>query len=57
MKTKQNKILIGDFETTVYTGQEYTEVWASALVEFNTDDVHIFHSIDETFRYLLSELS
>ena len=54
MKTKQNKVLIGDFETTVYTGQEYTEVWASAIVELYTDDVHIFHSIQETFEYLLS---
>ena len=54
MKTKQNKILIGDFETTVYKGQEYTEVWASAIVELNTDDVHIFHSIEDTFNYILS---
>ena len=53
MKTKQSKILIGDFETTVYAGQQYTEVWASAIVELNTDDVHIFHSLDETYKYLL----
>ena len=54
MKERQNIVLIGDFETTVYIGQEYTEVWASALVELNTDDVKIFHSIDETYDYILS---
>ena len=48
------KILVGDFETTVYENQEYTEVWASALVEMGTEDVMIFHSIDETYDYLLS---
>lgn len=43
---------MGDFETTVYKGQVHTEVWASAVVELFTDDVKIFHSIDETFKYL-----
>lgn len=50
----QRKVLVGDFETTVYDNQEYTEVWASAVVEMYTEDVHIFHSIDETFEYLKS---
>ena len=45
---------MGDFETTVYQGQQNTEVWASAVVEFCTEDVHIFHSIGETFDYLIS---
>ena len=45
---------MGDFETTVYDGQEYTEVWASACVELGTEDVHIFNSIDDTFKYLVS---
>ena len=54
MKTKQYRYLIGDFETTVYQGQTNTEVWASAIVEMNTEDVHIFHSIEETYQYLLS---
>lgn len=45
---------MGDFETTVYQGQENTEVWASAVVELNTEDVQIFHSIGETFEYLKS---
>lgn len=43
---------MGDFETTVYEGQKSTEVWASAVVEFYTEDVKILHSIDETFEYL-----
>lgn len=43
-----------DFETTVYKGQERTDVWASAVVEFGTEDVEIFHSIEETFDYFFS---
>ena len=48
------KKMMGDFETTVYQGQTYTEVWASAVVQLGTEDVKIFHSIDDTFRYLES---
>ena len=47
---------MGDFETTVYEGQTDTEVWASALVELGTEDVKIFHSIDETYQHI-TELS
>ena len=43
-----------DFETTVYKGQQSTEVWASACVELGTEDVKIFQSIDETFAYFKS---
>ena len=43
-----------DFETTVYKGQVNTEVWASSCVELGTEDVKIFHSIDETFSYFKS---
>ena len=42
-----------DFETTVYKGQDHTEVWAAASVELFTEDVHIFHSIDEQFDYFI----
>lgn len=41
-----------DFETTVYEGQQYTEVWASAVVELGTENVLIHHSIAETFEYI-----
>lgn len=44
---------MGDFETTVYEGQEHTEVWASASVELFTEDVQIFHSIGEQFDYFV----
>ena len=47
-------ILVGDFETTVYEGQTSTAVWASAVVEVGTEEVHIFHSIEETYDYLTS---
>ena len=47
-------VFMGDFETTVYKGQEYTEVWASALVPLYTEEVEIFHSIQETWSYLKS---
>lgn len=45
---------MGDFETTVYKGQVNTEVWASASVELFTEDVNIFHSIEEQFEYFIS---
>ena len=51
---KSLRYLVGDFETTVYEGQERTDVWASAIVEMYSEDVKIFHSIDETFEYLLT---
>lgn len=47
-------VYVGDFETTTYEGQEYTEVWASAIVKMYSEDVKIFNSIDETFSYLCS---
>lgn len=49
---REYKYLVGDFETTVFKGQTYTEVWASAIVEMGSDDVNIFHSIGETWEYL-----
>lgn len=48
----RNTVLVGDFETTVYSGQTYTEVWASAIVQIGTEDVKIFGSIDDTWEYL-----
>lgn len=54
MRESTTKFLVGDFETTVYKGQTDTEVWASAIVELFTDDVKMFHSIGETFKYLAS---
>lgn len=42
-----------DFETTVYQGQDHTEVWSSAICKIGTEDEAIVHhSIDETILYL-----
>lgn len=54
MKVKKYRYFVGDFETTVYDKQDFTEVWASAIVELFTDNVKIVNSIDETFEYLYS---
>lgn len=54
MKVKKFRYFMCDFETTVYKGQVNTEVWASASVELFTEDVNIFHSIDEQFEYFKS---
>ena len=54
MKVKKFRYFMGDFETTVYKGQQNTEVWASASVELFTEGVKIFHSIDEQFNYFKS---
>lgn len=48
------RVFVADFETTVFDGQESTEVWAAAIVELNTEDVEIFHSISDMFEYILS---
>lgn len=54
MRVRKFRYFVGDFETTVYKGQTDTQVWASAVVEFYTEDVKIHHSIGETFEYLKS---
>ena len=53
MGKRKSRVFVGDFETTVYTGQVNTEVWASAVVELGTEDVKIFHSLPETYEYLV----
>ena len=54
MRTKKYRYFVGDFETTVYEGQTHTEVWASACAELFTDNVNVFHSIEEQFEYFKS---
>lgn len=46
---KKPRIFVADFETTVYTGQTHTEVWAAALVELGSEDVIVTNSIDNFF--------
>ena len=54
MKIKKYRYFMCDFETTVYKGQQSTEVWASASSELFTDDtVQIFHSIQEQLDYFI----
>ena len=47
-------VFVGDFETTVYEGQTFTEVWASALVPLNSEEVIIHNSLNETYQYLIN---
>lgn len=42
-----------DFETTVYTGQTRTDVWAAAIVQLYTEDVSIYGSIEGFFNHIL----
>ena len=44
-----------DFETTVYDGQDYTEVWSAGVAELYTDNVIVLHSIDDMFNYFYSK--
>lgn len=53
MSKRKERIFMADFETTVYEGQEKTEVWAAALVELYTEDVKIFHSIEDFFSHIV----
>lgn len=55
MKVKKFRYFMCDFETTVYKGQINTEVWASASVELYTEDVNIFHSIEEQYNYFIEQ--
>ncbi len=43
-----------DFETTVYSGQAHTEVWASACVELFHDEVTVVGSIDEQYEQFIN---
>lgn len=54
MRTRTYRTFACDFETTVYEGQENTEVWASAVSELYTEDVQLFGSIEDTFEYFKS---
>ena len=54
MSARRPRYFVGDFETTVYKGQESTEVWAAALVELYTEDVTIDHSIEALFERIKS---
>lgn len=56
MRKRDYRFFACDFETTVYKGQDHTEVWASASVELfdKTETVQILHSIEEQWDYFVS---
>ena len=56
MRKRDYRFFACDFETTVYKGQDHTEVWASASVELfdKTETVQILHSIEEQWNYFVS---
>lgn len=52
--SKQYRYFVADFETTVYDGQIATEVWACGIVELQTENVIVLHSIEETLNYFVN---
>ena len=57
-RLKNKNIFVGDFETTVYDGQERTDVWASALTLLfdETDHVDVFNSLPATYDYIVNNI-
>lgn len=55
MKSRKFKIYAADFETTVFKGQTFTEVWSACFCELYTKDVKIMHSIQEFFNYFFNK--
>ena len=54
MKARKFKIYACDFETTVFKGQTFTEVWSACFCELYKKDVKILHSIQDFFNYFFS---
>lgn len=52
MGKRQTRYFMADFETTVYAGQERTDVWASGICELYTEQASIQTSIDDFFSYI-----
>lgn len=48
------RVFVADLETTVFTGQTYTEAWSAACVELYTENVLVYHSLPELFDYWFS---
>jgi len=51
LKFNQARKYVADFETTVYEGQESTEVWAAASVPCWSEDVYVFNCINDFLSY------
>ena len=54
MKARKFKIYAADFETTVFKGQTFTEVWSACFCELYKKDIKILHSIQDFFNYFFS---
>ena len=54
VRTRNYTYFVCDFETTVFEGQQYTEVWAAAIVELYKTDVVIKNSISDFLDYVFS---
>lgn len=53
--SKKKVVYAADFETTVFKGQSFTEVWAAACVELNSENVMLFSSIDQQFDFFATQ--
>ena len=54
MRTRNYDYYVADFETTVYEGQKFTEVWAAAVVKLWDDNVEILHSFPDFLSYVFA---
>ena len=54
MKKRKYRIYVADFETTVYSGQERTDVWSAAFCELFTDEIVVEKSIFDFFKAIYS---
>ena len=54
MKKRKYIIYVADFETTVYNGQERTDVWSAAYCELFTDKIVVKNSIIDFFKAIYS---
>ena len=55
MRTRNYEYYVADFETTVYKGQQFTEVWAAAVVKLGTEDVEVLHSLPDFLSYIFAQ--
>lgn len=53
-RIKYDEIWCADFETSVYDGQDSTEVWASACVQLNTENVYVFNDIKKQLAFFIA---
>lgn len=48
---KPKRYYVADFETTVYAGQDFTEVWAAAITPLEVEDGKVFNNIVDFLDY------